>query len=279
MLRGRAPRQRFRARPISIATNESYRQIAIRRGGMSPDRVFVVRSGPNLDRVKRVDTDPKWRNGRRFMVGYVGVISQTEGLDLLLSAVQHIVRERGRTDIHFVLVGAGPEWQQVVDLCREMDLTEYVTFTNRVDDATLFSILSTADVCVNPDRVTPYNDLSTMNKIMEYMALGKPIVQFDVTEGRFSAQDAALYAKPNDSVDFGDKIIDLVEDPALRDRMGAFGLRRVNDALAWKYEQPKLLHAYDTLFAERENQPSWWQRLGIIGRRSNSTSTPPNSRR
>jgi glycosyltransferase involved in cell wall biosynthesis len=247
-------RMSFTTADVSIATNESYRRIAMERGGMSPDRVFVVRSGPNLDRVKLMPQDPNWRKGRQFMVGYVGVISQTEGLDLLLESVVYIVHMRRRKDIQFVLAGSGPEWQQNLDKCGYMGLSDYVTFTGRVDDPTLFSILSTADVCVNPDRVTPYNDLSTMNKIMEYMALGKAIVQFDVTEGRFSAHEASVYAKPNDPIDFGQKILELVDDPERRARMGELGRSRVMTQLAWRYEQPKLLQAYDRLFALRESR-------------------------
>jgi glycosyltransferase involved in cell wall biosynthesis len=251
----------FRTADISIATNESYRKIAIERGGMAPDRVFVVRSGPNLDRVKKRPPDPRWKNGRQFLVGYVGVISQTEGVDLLLDAAKYIVRTRARSDVHFVIAGTGPEWQEVAQMCGSMQLGDYVTFTGRVDDETLFSMLSTADVCVNSDRVTPYNDLSTMNKIMEYMALGRPIVQFDLTEGRFSAQEASLYAKANDPDDFGEKILELLDDPARREQMGRFGEQRVRETLAWSHEQPKLLEAYDALFALRENRPSLLKRL------------------
>jgi glycosyltransferase involved in cell wall biosynthesis len=241
----------FRVADISIATNESYRQVAIDRGGMLPCRVFVVRSGPAIDRVKELPPDSRWRNGRRHVVGYVGVIGQSEGLDLLLESIQHIVRVRKREDIQFVIVGSGPEWDAIVDQCRTMKLADFVTFTGRVDDTTLFTILSTADVCVNPDRVTLMNDMSTMNKIMEYMALGKPIVQFDVKEGKYSAQAASLYAAANDSVDFGEKILELVDNPELRERMGQFGRRRLHDALAWHHQEPILLKAYDAIFALR----------------------------
>jgi glycosyltransferase involved in cell wall biosynthesis len=239
----------FKTADVSIATNDSYRNIAVTRGRMAPDRVFVVRSGPNLDRVRSVSPDLKWRNGRQFLVGYVGVIGQSEGLDLLLASVDHIVRNRSRTDLQFVIVGSGPEWQKIIQICHYRKLEEYVTFTGRVDDTTLFTILSTADVCVNPDRVTPMSDISTMNKIMEYMALGKPIVQFDVTEGRYSAGDASLYAKPNDVVDFAEKILELIDHPQRRDAMGEFGLQRVRGTLAWEHEVPKLLSAYRTVFA------------------------------
>jgi glycosyltransferase involved in cell wall biosynthesis len=244
-----AERLTFRTADVSIATNESYRKVAITRGRMPPDKVFVVRSGPNVERVKAVPPEPKWRNGRKYVVGYVGVISQSEGLDLLLAAIEHISRQRNRDDIQFVVVGRGPDLETIVGLAEKMGLMDRVTFPGRVDDATLFEILSTADVCVNPDRVTKMNDMSTMNKIMEYMALGKPIVQFDVTEGRYSAGEASLYAAANDPVDFGDKIIELIDDPDRRARMSEFGQRRLRDVLAWHHQVPELLKAYDTLFS------------------------------
>lgn len=244
----------FRTADVSIATNESYRRIAIDRGGMPPDRVFVVRSGPAVDRVKAVPPNPRWRNGRRYMVGYVGVISQSEGLDLLLAAMKYLVHERKRNDIQLVVVGGGPEFDSIVALSETLQLRDEVTFPGRVDDATLFEILSTADVCVNPDRVTKMNDMSTMNKIMEYMALAKPIVQFDVTEGRYSAEQASLYAAANDPIDFGNKILELIDNPDERKRMGEFGRRRLRDVLAWHHQVPMLHQAYDTLFALRQPQ-------------------------
>ena len=180
-------------------------------------------------------------------MGYVGVISRSEGLDLLLSAIRHVVENRGRQDIHFVVAGSGPELEAITQAAETMNLADYVTFTGRIDDAKLFTMLSTADVCVNPDRVTAMNDISTMNKIMEYMALSKPIVQFDVKEGRVSAQGASLYAKANDPLDFAEKILELIDDPERRLRMGEYGRERVEDALAWHHEQPKLLNAYAKL--------------------------------
>lgn len=256
-----AEKMTFKTADVSIATNESYRHIAVTRGGMPADRVFVVRSGPNLERVKPVAPDPRWRNDRRFLVGYVGVISKTEGLDLLLEAVDHIVHTRRRSDIQFAIVGGGPEWPAISRLTSRLGLGDYVTLTGRIEDGALFEMLSTADVCVNPDRVTQLTNLSTMNKVMEYMALGKPIVQFDVTEGRFSAQDTSVYAKPNDPVDFGEKIIELIDAEERRQRMGEFGRRRVNECLAWHHEQSKLLAAYDALFALRERPRGLYQRL------------------
>jgi len=210
-----------------------------------------VRSGPNLDRVRSRPADPAWRHGRRYSVGYVGVIGQSEGIDLLLQSIGHIVHDLGRTDIQFNITGTGPEWNAVVKLCEEMQLSGYVNFTGAIADEALFTMLSTADVCVNPDRVTPMNDISTMNKIMEYMALGRPIVQFEVREGRRSALDASLYAAKNDPQDFAGKIITLIDNPALRQTMGAFGRSRVERELSWTHEEPKLLAAYEALFARK----------------------------
>jgi glycosyltransferase involved in cell wall biosynthesis len=233
----------FKVADVSIATNHSYRDIAIARGGMAPENVFVVRSGPDLGRVRAFPAEPAWKKGKAFLVAYVGVIGRQEGLDLLLDAMAHIRRGLRRNDIHFAIVGDGPEAAKIRKMARAMLLDDAVTFTGRVDDATLFSILSTAEVCVNPDRPNVMNDKSTMNKIMEYMAVGKPIVQFDLTEGRYSAKDASLYAR--DPADFANKIVELLDDPMRRARMGEFGRRRVIDELDWKHETPKLLSAYE----------------------------------
>jgi glycosyltransferase involved in cell wall biosynthesis len=236
---------------VVISTNESYRRIAIERGRKSPDRVFVVRSGPDLRRVKIAPVDPRWKKGRRYLVGFVGVIGDQEGIDLLLAAVKHLVFETGRTDIQFVLVGDGPSRKRMETLSVEMGLADYVTFLGRAPDAELFSVLSSADICVNPDRVNPMNNLSTMNKILEYMAMKKAMVQFDVVEGRVSAGDASLYAKPNDPVDFAEKIVGLLADPQRCERMGEIGRARIEDELSWGRQVPKLVEAYETLFARR----------------------------
>jgi glycosyltransferase involved in cell wall biosynthesis len=244
----------FRFADVSIATNNSYRRIAIERGGMPPERVFVVRSGPSLERLKVVPAVESLKCGKRYLVGYVGVMGRQEGIDLLLQAVRHLVHKLKRTDIHFGLVGGGTSLQEMQNLARELGVADYVTFTGRVPDAELLAMLNTADVCVNPDVANEMNDISTMNKIMEYMALGKPMVQFDLTEGRFSAQEASLYAKKNDPVHFAVKIADLLDNPEKRKAMGAFGRRRVQDALEWRYEAPKLLAAYDALWVKTQQR-------------------------
>jgi len=250
----RLERWTFRTADVSIATNESYRRIAIERGGMRPERVFVVRSGPSLERLKRLPPDARYRCGRRHLVGYVGVMGRQEGIEYLLRAVRHIVFELGRRDIHFGLVGGGTSLAELKALAAQLDIAGYVTFTGRVADHELLALLNTADVCVNPDAANELNDKSTMNKVMEYMALGKPIVQFDLTEGRYSAQAASLYARRNDPIDLAVKIVALIDDPERRARMGEHGRRRVADELEWRHEVPKLLAAYQALWPTTETR-------------------------
>lgn len=237
----------FKTADVCIATNESYRRIAIERGGVHPSRVFVVRSGPDLSRLKVLPPKQSLKRGRRYLVGYVGVMGRQEGIDGLLAAVRHIVHTVGRKDIHFGLVGGGTSLGEAKALAEQLNVADYVTFTGRVPDADLLEMLNTADICVNPDVANDMNDKSTMNKIMEYMALGKPIVQYDLTEGRVSAQDASLYAVRNDPIDLARKMLTLLDDEALRQRMGEIGRERVRNVLAWEHEAPRLLAAYDAL--------------------------------
>ncbi|MBW4050497.1 MAG: glycosyltransferase family 4 protein [Proteobacteria bacterium] len=240
----------FMVADVSIATNESYRRIAIERGRMAPERVFVVRSGPSLERLRILPPVPRWKRGRKFLIGYVGVMGAQEGIPYLLEAARRIVRDLGREDVQFTLVGGGPALEQMRRLTTRMNLDAHVEFPGRLPDQELLEVLNTADVCVNCDEVNPMNDKSTMNKIMEYMALAKPIVQFELTEGRFSAREASLYARPNDARDFADKIVALLDDPERRERMGQFGRHRVERQLAWEYEAPKLLAAYEALLVK-----------------------------
>ncbi len=236
----------FATADVSIATNESYRRIAVERGGMSPSRVFVVRSGVDLARVHPVPPRAELRRGKRYLVGYVGVIGSQEGLDLLLGAVAYMRRELHRDDVHFIVVGDGTELAALRQQCRELALEDCVEFTGRISDAALWEIISTADVCVNPDRANDMNDKSTMNKILEYMAFGKPIVQFDLTEGRYSAGEASLYARRDDVADFALRLCELLADPERRQAMGAIGRQRLEAGLAWHHQVPRLLQAYET---------------------------------
>lgn len=241
----------FKVADVSIATNHSYRQIALDRGGMAPDKVFVVRSGPDLSRLKPVAPNPAWRNGRRFLVGYVGVMGQQEGMDLLIEAAALLVQRHGRHDIQFCLVGDGPSLAGLKQMAADRGVAPYITFAGRAPDEELLEMLSTMDIGVNPDRVNAMNDKSTMNKIMEYMALAKPIVQFAVCEGRYSAGAASLYARANDPADFAQKIVDLLEDPAQRREMGLFGRRRVEHELSWRHQVGALIEAYQEAFRRR----------------------------
>jgi glycosyltransferase involved in cell wall biosynthesis len=238
----------FRTADVSIATNESYRSIAIGRGRMPPERVFVVRSGPSLERMKRMAPDERLKRGRRYLVGYVGVMGKQEGIDYLLHAARHIVIDRGRSDVHFGLVGGGTSLEEMKALAVKLGIADHVTFTGRVPDSEMLAMLNTADVCVNPDVANEMNDKSTMNKIMEYMALGKPMVQFDLMEGRYSARRASLYARKNDAIDLAMKLVELLDDPLRRAEMGEYGRGRVENELAWSHEVPKLLAAYATLW-------------------------------
>jgi glycosyltransferase involved in cell wall biosynthesis len=244
-------RMSFSTADLVISTNESYRQIAIDRGGKKPEDVFVVRSGPDLSRIRQVPANPELRKGRKYLVGYVGVMGKQEGIDLLLQAVQLIVHHLKRIDIQFGLVGGGTELNAMRELAKQLGVAEYVTFTGRAPDAELLEMLNTADICVNPDRANEMNDRSTMNKVMEYMALAKPVVQFDLTEGRVSAGEASWYARPNDVADLAQKIVALLGDENQRIHMGAIGRQRVEQVLAWQHEAPRLLAAYEHLTGDR----------------------------
>jgi glycosyltransferase involved in cell wall biosynthesis len=232
----------FATANYSIATNNSYKQIAITRGNMPESKVQIVRSGPKLDRLKLTLGNAEYKKGRAFLVGYVGVIGEQEGLDLLLESIHYIVSKR--QDIQFAVVGGGTELDKLKQLTSEMNLDEYVDYYGRVNDETLIKILNTADICVNPDRPTVMNDLSTMNKIMEYMALKKPIVQYTLKEGKFSAQQSSLYAENTNTIDFAEKIMYLVDNAALRKEMGTYGYNRVINELSWDYESQKLVSFY-----------------------------------
>jgi glycosyltransferase involved in cell wall biosynthesis len=239
-----AERLSYRSASHAIVTNESYREIAITRCGQDPDDVTIVRSGPDLSRLLIGPPVDARRHGRRHLVAYVGVMGKQEGIEYALEAARILARERGRDDVHFTFVGSGPELDFLRQTATSMGLDDIVDFTGRVPDDDLLEVLNTADVCINPDEYNPMNDKSTMNKIVEYMALGKPIVQFDLHEGRVSAQHASLYAAPNDAEDFASKIGELLDDPQRRAQMGAFGRCRVENDLHWGKEVPRLLSAY-----------------------------------
>ncbi len=240
----RSEKLTFRFSDVVMSTNHSYADLAVTRGGLDPRDVFVVRNGPDSKKFKAVVPKLALKYNKPYLVGYVGTMSIQEGLDILLEVALHI-KKMGRYDIHFTCVGGGPGLSGLRKMVQDMGLLDIVNFTGRIPEEQLLDILSTADVCVNPDKPCEMNDISTMIKIMEYMALGKPIVQFDLKEGRYSAQQASLYADNGNQVaDFADKILWLLDHPDERKRMGEFGRNRVEKELAWEYSVENLLAAY-----------------------------------
>lgn len=242
--------QTYRTADIVIATNESYRSAALRRGGKSPGDVFVVRSAPT-DRFHPVAPDVSLKRGQPHLLCYLGVMGPQDGVDYALRALAKLRDEMGRTDWHAAFVGAGDTFDAMRSLARELGLSELVDFTGRISDEELLSYLSTADVCLAPDPLNPLNDVSTMNKIMEYMAMSRPIVSFDLREARVSAGDAAVYATPNDESQFAKLIAQLLDDPEQRQRMGEIGLARVTDDLSWERSRRALVAAYEAAVGHR----------------------------
>lgn len=228
-----------------IATNESYKRIAISRGRKSDNEVTVVRSGPRKEWIVPSAPTARWARGREYQVGYVGVIGSQEGVDYLLEAAKILITEE-QMDVQFCLVGSGTEVGRLREKARALGLSDHVSFLGRLSDEDLRSVLSSSNVCVNPDEVNDLNDKSTMNKILEYMALGKPIVQFEVTEGRFSAGDASAYARANDAKSFAAELKRVLSDNDLALAMGHFGKKRFENELCWERQIPKLVHAYVT---------------------------------
>ncbi|MGW1617601.1 glycosyltransferase family 4 protein [Streptomyces sp. NPDC002172] len=237
-------RRTYRAADIVLATNESYRDVAIRRGGRRPEDVFVVRSAPAVERFQPVPPEPELKRGKPHLLCYLGVMGPQDGVDYALRALAKLRDELGRTDWHAVFVGSGDAFDAMVELSRRLGLGEQVQFTGRIPDADLVRYLSTADVCLSPDPRNPLNDVSTMNKVLEYMAMGRPIVSFDLKEARVSAGEAAVYAADDDETEFAALVAQLLDDPDRRARMGKIGQERVSGPLSWRNSQASLLAAY-----------------------------------
>lgn len=234
----------YKAADVVISTNESYREAAITRGNMDPGKVFVVRSAPIIDRFRQVDPEPELKNGKPHLLCYLGVMGPQDGVDYALRSLALLRDELGRDDWHAVFVGAGDTFDDMVALAKRLGLDDVVEFTGRIPDEDLVRYLSTADVCLSPDPHNPLNDVSTMNKVMEYMAMSRPIVSFELTEARVSAGDAAVYAPANDELEFARLTAALLDDPEERARMGKLGKERVEGPLAWSNSQKALLAAY-----------------------------------
>jgi glycosyltransferase involved in cell wall biosynthesis len=237
-------RATYRTADVVIATNESYRDVALSRGGKRPEQVFVVRSAPAVERFRQVLPDPEIKHGKPHLLCYLGVMGPQDGVDYALRALAALRDDLGRTDWQAVFIGSGDVFDNMVALADKLRLSDCVEFTGRIPDADLCRYLSTADVCLAPDPHNPLNDVSTMNKIMEYMAMARPIVSFDLTEARVSASDAALYAPANDEQAFAKLVARLLDDPDERRRMGAAGYARVMGPLSWQHSRAALLAAY-----------------------------------
>ena len=227
-----------------IATNESYKKIEMERDHVPETRITVVRNGVELHELREVEPDRTLHPKGKTIIAYMGVMGFQDGVDYLLRALGHLVRDLGRTDFFCILVGGGDALGYLKSLTEELDISEHVLFTGMVDHLEVARYLVAAEVCVAPEPSAPYNDRSTAVKLMEYMTLAKPIVAFDLTEHRRTAQEAAAYVKPNDELEFARTIAELLDDPARRKKMGLLGRRRVETELAWQYSIPNLLEVY-----------------------------------
>jgi glycosyltransferase involved in cell wall biosynthesis len=230
-----------------ISTNDSYREIAVGRDQVDPRCATVVRTGPDLTRLRRTAAKPSLRGSARYLAAYLGVMGPQDGVDLVLELADHVVHRLGRRDINFTLIGSGDCFDDLVALSQRLDLSDFVTFTGRIPDADVCAILSTADVGISPDPKNPLNDLSTMNKTMEYMAFALPVLAFDLRETRISAGDAAVYATPNDVTELAQLLIDLVDDEHRRLLMGTAGRVRIEQELAWDHQAPRYIGVYEQL--------------------------------
>jgi glycosyltransferase involved in cell wall biosynthesis len=238
-------RRSFRVADICIATNESFKDVAVTRGGKDPRNVFVVRNCPDLAKFRRPEGLTMNKFGKSLVVTYVGFMGTQDGLDLLLESVEQIVKRENRQDTHFVLVGGGTVIPDLQAIIARKNLDAYVTLTGQVSHDEVAAYLSNGDVGVAPDPKNAMNDNSTMVKILEYMAFRLPVVLFDLKEGRNIAGPAALYAIPNDPIDFANQITKLLNNKELRQQLGECGRKRIEEKLNWEVERKSLLQAYD----------------------------------
>jgi glycosyltransferase involved in cell wall biosynthesis len=236
---------------ITIATNESYKQIQIKRANKNPRDVFIVRNGPNQMRMASVAPNTRLKEMNKFILCYIGSLNPQDGVDYLLRSLRHLLCDLKRSDFHCVIMGTGDSLQDLRDLAGNLQLNGCVELTGFVSDEDLQANLAAADICVDPDPSSPLNDVSTWIKVMEYMAAAKPIVSFDLKETRFSARDAAMYVEPNNETQFAEAIAELMDQPELQKRMGTSGRRRVEEELQWAKVGKNLLTAYETLLGRK----------------------------
>jgi len=244
-------RMTFKAAQIVITTNESHKRIAVARGGKRPEDVFIVRSGPDLSRFKVYEPDPKRRKGKPFLIAYLGEICKQDGVDHLVRAVKILRDDLKRTDVHCIFMGGGPHQKAIADYAVEIGVQELCTFTGRVSDEDLCRVLSTADIGIDPDPKNEWSNQSTMNKVIEYMFFGLPVLSYDLHETRVSAGEAGMFVTANDERALAEGIVALLDDPARRKQLGAAGYARVREVLAWNYSVAPLLAAYRAVFGDR----------------------------
>jgi glycosyltransferase involved in cell wall biosynthesis len=237
----------FAAADAVISTNESYMRVATERGKVPADRVVVVRSAPDLSRFVQRPPDDALRAGKRYLLAYLGVMGPQDGVDYALRALKQLRENVRRDDIHCIFMGGGDVYDDMISLSRELKVDDIVEFPGRVSDEFVQRCLSTADVCLSPDPLNPLNNVSTMNKVVEYMAMGRPIVSFDLVEAKVSAGGAAIYVPPNDELAFAKAIDVLLRDPDRRRTMGEIGRRRVEEELSWDISSRKLVAFYQEL--------------------------------
>ena len=250
----RAERVAYRMADVSLATNGSYARVAVERGGMDPEDVFVVRNGPDLTRFRPVPADPAWRRGRAHLISYLGIMGPQDGVDHALHALAAL--RRLRDDWHAVFVGDGDALPAMRALADELALGDHVEFAGWRGDDDIRLILSSSDVCLAPDPPSPLNDVSTMIKIPEYMALGRAVASYALPESRVSAGDSALYAAPGDPHSLGRCVAELLDDPARRERMGAMARERIETELSWQHSEGALLAAYARVLSRPAPSPA-----------------------
>ncbi len=243
-------RRTFRLADASIATNEVFREIAVKRGGMDPREVFVVKSYPELARFQRTDPDPALAGLGHHVVGYLGIMGEQDGVDILLRAMAEIVHGRGRGDFACVVIGDGPQFQRLGALSRELGVDGVVRFTGYLSGSSLMAHLSALEIGVIPDPPNEFNRKLSMNKVFEYMMLGLPFVQFDLDQARREAGAAALVARRHSPEALADAILALADNAALRQRMAKVGLARAARDFRWSTERTRYLAAYEAVFSQ-----------------------------
>ena len=240
----------FKTADVSLATNETFKEIAVARGGMDSSRVYVVRSVPDLSKFRRISPSTTLKNDRKYLIGYVGVMGAQDGVDLLIQAMADVVHGQGRQDIQCAIVGSGTELERLKAMAQDFGVNDYVTFTGFLSGTDLLAAYSTFDVGVIPDPKNSYNDKISMNKVFEYMAMGIGFVQFDLIEGRRAAGESSLYAADNNPLDLSNKLLQLVDDRELRGRLGSIGMERARALLNWDNERIRLLNAYEMVLED-----------------------------